>query len=361
MRSLHSSVVILALPLLLGACFERAEPTVENAVRPVQVVRVAIAGESDARAYAGTVQPRREADVAFRSPGRIAERLVDVGAHVTTGQVLARLDPVDLQLAVRSAEADLSSAQAQALQATSDAARSATLRAQGWQAAAVDETKQAAAKAAVERVSSARAALDLARNRLAYAELRSPADGVVTAVLLDQGTVVDVGTPVLRMAERGAPEIAVELPEQALPDAARPGATVTLWARPDQPITAALREIAPSAGGKLRTYSARYVLQGAPDWVALGMSATLHLPDGSQQAIAVLPVAALVDRGQGPMVWSVEDGGRLAARPVQVRRLAEDRVVVAGLTDGQQVVALGGQKLDPGTRVRITDTRPATE
>ncbi len=60
-------------------------------------------------------------------------------------------------------------------------------------------------------------------------------------------------------------------------------------------------------------------------------------------------------------MWTVDDGGALAARPVQVRRLQQDRVVVAGLHEGDLVVTLGAQKLDPAARVRVADIRPATE
>jgi RND family efflux transporter MFP subunit len=346
---------------LLAGCFERTQPSVENNVRPVQAVRVALASDTEQRAFAGTIKPRREADVGFRAAGRIATRLVDMGARVRTGDVLARLDPADLTLSVRSAEADLASAEAQAEQAEADAARSHTLRAQGWASAATDEVKQATARAATEKVASARAALSLARNRLDYADLRAQTDGVVTAVLADPGTVVSEGQPVLRLAELGAPEAEIQLPELALPDATRPGATVTLWARPDLPLKATLRELAPSADGKLRTYAARYTIDNPPAWLALGMSATLHLPGADSEAVATLPAAALIDRGQGPMVWAVQGAGKLVSRPVQVRRLQQDRVVVSGLADGEMVVAMGAQKLDPAAQVRVADERPATE
>jgi RND family efflux transporter MFP subunit len=355
------TLLLLPLPLLLAACFERTQASVENATRPVQVVRVALASDSESRAFAGTIRPRHEADIGFRAAGRILSRDVDVGSKVRVGDVLARLDPADLALAVRSAEADLASAEAQAQQAQADAGRNRTLRGQGWVSASTDEVKQAAARSASERVASARAALALARNRLDYAVLRAPADGVVTAALADPGTVVAEGAPVLRLAEAGAPEVEVALPEQALPDAARPGAQVTLWARPDLPLAATLRELAPAADGKLRTYAARYAIADAPPWLALGMSATLHLRGTSAEALATLPVSALLDRGQGPMVWAVRDQGALVAQPVQVRRLQQDRVVVAGLADGDMVVALGGQKLDPAEHVHVADTRPATE
>ncbi|HET9019979.1 MAG TPA: efflux RND transporter periplasmic adaptor subunit [Acetobacteraceae bacterium] len=351
----------LALPVLLGGCFERTQASVENTARPVQVVVVALADDAEARAYSGTIRPRREADLGFRAGGRIAERLVDVGAHVSAGQVLARLDPTDLALAVRGAEADLAAAEAQAVQAVADAGRSAKLRAQGWVAAAADEAKQAAARAATERVASARATLALARNRLTYGDLHAPTDGVVTAVLRDRGTVVGEGDPVFRLAESGAPEVEVQLPEQALPNAGRAGATVTLWARPVQRLPAHLRELSPAAEGRLRTYTARYVLDDAPEWVALGMSATLHLPDAAEDRVATLPAAALIDRGDGPGVWQVTPDGTLREHKVAVRRLEQDHVVVTGLADGAQVVAVGAQKLDPQARVRVADTRPAME
>jgi membrane fusion protein, multidrug efflux system len=361
MHPARRAALAAMLPLLLSACFERVQPSVENMTRPVQAVRVALASDTEQRAFAGIVRPRHEADIGFRAGGRIATREVDVGARVVAGQLLARLDPIDLALGVRSAEADVASAEAQAVQAQADAERSRTLRAQGWTAAAVDEVKQAAAHSAAERVAGARAALALARNKLDYAELRAPADGVVMAPLADPGTVVSEGQPVLHLAESATPEAEIALPEQALPDAARPGAVVTLWARADLPLHATLRELAPAADGKLRTFNARYTIADPPAWLALGLSVTLHLPGAQADGVATLPSAALVDRGQGPMVWAVGDDGKLVSRPVQVRRLQQDRVVVSGLSEGELVVALGGQKLDPAARVRVADIHPATE
>ncbi len=355
----HRSPLWLALllPLVLGGCFERTQAAVEDAPRPVQVVRVALAPSTAARSYAGTVRPRREADIGFRAAGRVIAREVDLGARVTAGQILARLDPTDLALAVRSATADLAAAEAQSTQATADAARSRTLLAQGWTPAATDEAKQATARTALERVTSARAALALARNRLDYAVLRAPADGVITANMADPGTVVADGQPVLRLAEAGALEVEVALPEGAVATAGQ-SATITVWARDDQPLQATLREVSPTADPKLRTYTARYVIAAPPPWLALGMTATLSLASPVGEAVATLPAAALTDRGHGPVVWVV-DGGRLEARPVIVRALREDRVQVTGLREGELVVGLGVQKLDPAARVRVADIRPA--
>jgi RND family efflux transporter MFP subunit len=353
-------LLLLLLPLALGACFERAKPTTEDVARPVQVMRVALVASADSRFYAGVVRPKREADIAFRAGGRMAARLVDVGARVTAGQELARLDPVDLALAVKYAASDLAGAEAQNLQAQSQAARSSKLHADGWVATATDEVAQATAHAAAEKVAASRASLALAKNQLDYAQLRAPVDGVITATLADPGTVVAQGTPVLRMAEAGALEVEVELPEAVEADVAAAHASVTVWTHPDIVLAASLRQLAPSANPGLRTYAARYTLSDTPAWLAMGMTATVRLAGAAGgQGLAALPASALTDRGSGPMVWVVEaDRGALEPRPVTVQALRQDRAFVAGLKQGELVVTLGVQKLDPLARVRVAEIRP---
>lgn len=354
--------VALALPLVLGACFERTSPSLEHAVQPVQAVRVALRPAAEARTVTGSIRARREAEIGFRAGGRMATRDVDLGARVTAGQVLARLDHADLALAVRSAEADLAGAEAQAVQARADAARSAILHAQGWTAAAADEAKQAAGRSAAERVASARAALQLTRNRLAYGTLCAPADGVVTAVLADPGTVVAEGQPVLRLAEAGAMEAEVALPEAAVAQAGGATASVTAWARPDLAMAATLREIAPAADPKLRTYTARFAIADPPPWLAYGMTATVRLTRSGGEALAAIPTAALADQAGRPIVWVVDPaGGTPEARPVGLRRLGTDRALVSGLREGELVIGLGVQKLDPAVRVRVAEIRPPVE
>jgi RND family efflux transporter MFP subunit len=273
-----------------------------------------------------------------------------------------RLDPTDLALSVRSAEADLASAEAQSGQAQADAARSHTLVAKGWVAAASDDVKQATARSAAEKVASAQAVLTLARNKLDYAVLRAPVAGVITAVLADPGTVVSEGQPVLRLAEAGAIEAEVALPEAAVADAAQDRATVEVWARPDAAISATLREVSPAADPKLRTYTARYTLEAPPSWLAIGMTATVRLAHHDASRLASLPASALADRGAGPMVWVVVDAdGALDPRLVQVRSLRQGRALVAGLQEGELVVSLGVQKLDPEARVRVADISPLTD
>jgi RND family efflux transporter MFP subunit len=351
----------LALLLLLAACDrEPALPEpVADAPRPVQVAEIRLSPGLAQSTHVGVVRARREATLGFRTNGRITARLVDIGDVVAAGQVLARIDPTDLTLARDSAAADLAAAEAEARRTAADAARSRTLRAAGHVAAGADEQRQASAQSAAERVAAARAALDLAESRLGYAALIAPAAGVVTALVAEIGQVVDTGDPVLRMADTEAREVLVRVPETALPGLSGAEAEVWLWARPGQTLRATLREVAPEADSALRTYAARFTLTDAPDWVALGMTASLRLTRDAAP-VASVPLTALHDRGQGPMLWRLVEDGRVEAVPVTIRALGDTTADISGpLEPGQRVVALGPQLLDPASRVRVVGTRLA--
>ncbi len=352
----------LALTVLaLAGCKAEGTPGPRaEAPKPVQVAEVRLAPAAADRAYTGVVRARREADIGFRAGGRIAARLVEVGDRVAAGQELARLDPVDLALAARAAEADLAAAEAQSRQAAADAARSRALLAAGHVSTAYDDGRVAAARGAAERAAAARAQLDLARRRLDYAVLRAPTDGVVTALLAEAGQVVPEGQAVLRLANPEERELVVQVPEAAVAGIADARAEAAFWARPDERLPARLRELAPQAEGPLRTYAARFALAGAPDWVALGMTGTVRLAAaGGGAAVATVPLSALHDRGRGPMVWRVE-GDRVAAVPVEVAALGEVTATLRGpLTEGDRIVAVGPQVLDPEARVRVAGTRLA--
>ncbi len=366
MRS--TALSLLALAALAGCRAEanRAETPAPPPARPVQVAEVAFSDPQESRAWTGVVRARRETDLGFRAAGRIVERLVDVGASVTSGQPLARLDPADLALSLRAAEADLAAAEAQARQAAADAQRSRALLEARHVSPAFDDQRQAAARSTAEKVEAARAQVALARNRLDYSVLRAPTAGVVTTLLAESGQVVAEGTPVMRLANPAERDLVVQVPEAAIAGLA-PGAVAqaAFWSRPgDAPLPVRLRELSPQAETALRTYAARFALPAeAPDWVALGMTGTVRTAAASTGAapVATLPLSALHDRGQGPMVWKVE-GARLSAVPVEVVRLGEVTATLRApaLAPGDKVVALGPQLLDPGLPVRVVETRLAS-
>jgi RND family efflux transporter MFP subunit len=356
--SQFGALAALALLPLLSACQDTSTAAPAAAERPVQVQKVSFDNEQASREFVGVVRARHETDLGFRVAGKIVARIVNVGDRVSAGDVVARLDAQDLILQVQSAEAELAAATSNLAQTAADFERYTTLKTRGYASVADFDRKKAAKDEADGRLERARRALGLARNQLAYAELKADADGVITATLAEPGQVVATGQPVARLAHRGEKEAVVALPETWLAEARGSTATVRLWSDPDRRFQARLRELSPQADPATRTFSARFTIQDADDAVALGMTATVVLARDSGAAIARLPLGAVINRGTGPLVYVVDHNGTLARRPVTISSVTEDAVLVtAGLNVGDQVVTLGVHKLDPGTKVRTVETR----
>jgi len=142
------------------------------------------------RSFVGTVRPRIESDLGFRVAGKVAKRLVEVGTLVEAGQPLALLDEADLTLQAEQAGAELSAANGVVSQATAAEARAKELRQKGWSTDAQLDQAKAAADEARARLNRAERSVELTKNSLSYARLRSEGPGVVTATLIEPGQVV---------------------------------------------------------------------------------------------------------------------------------------------------------------------------
>ena len=141
----------------------------------------------------GTVQPRYETNLGFRVLGRLIARPVNVGDLVAEGQTIAAIDPTALELAVRSAKADLSKAQALLENAIGTEERKRILiKTDATTKQTLDDAEQvrAGAQASTAR---ARANLTKAIEQLGYAEVKADFAGVVTAVSAEVGQVVSPG------------------------------------------------------------------------------------------------------------------------------------------------------------------------
>jgi RND family efflux transporter MFP subunit len=349
----------VALLPLLAACDQPATSApAAKLERPVQVQRIAFANETPAQEFVGVVRARRETDLGFRVAGKIVARTVDVGNTVHAGDIVARLDPQDLSLQVESAQAELTAATSNLADAAADEARYANLKTRAAVAVADYDHKKAAKDEAEGRLKRAQRALDLARNQLEYAELKVDVDGVITATLVETGQVVNIGQPVARLAHHGEKEALVALPETWLDEARNSDATVSLWASPDRKFKAHLRELSPQADATTRTYAARFSIENPDDAAALGMTATVRLARPTTRRLVRLPLSAILNRGLGPSVYVVDGSGTLRPQSVTVVSFSGDAALVSeGVADGDEVVTLGVQKLESGTRVRTIDVR----
>src|SRR5215212_4131052 len=348
-------MLILGISVALAAC-EAKPQEAAKADRPVLVQAVTFESRVPERTFVATIRPRVESDLGFRVPGKIAQRLVNVGDYVKASQALAVLDATDLRLQREQAEVEVRAATAVLRQAEAELQRITTLRDQGWSTTASFDRQKAVTEEARGRMVRAERAVLLAENALSYATLRADMDGVVTATQVEPGQVVDTDKVAIRMARLSEKEAVIAVPEAQIAAIRTGTASLSLWFNPDKHYDVKLRELSPSADPATRTYLAKFSIPAADEQVQFGMTATVIIQDTAAAKVARLPLSSLYDQGGGPAVWVVGAEGQLVLRPVQVAAYQSRDVLIAqGLVDGDRVVILGAQKLDPGQRVRIVE------
>ncbi|OIQ69939.1 macrolide export protein MacA [mine drainage metagenome] len=353
---LLAGLSLALIAIALAGCNDKvAEKPVPS--RPVLIAAVHYESESPERSFVGTIKPRIETDMGFRVPGKVARRLVEVGQTVDVGQPLATLDEVDLKLQAEQAEAEFRAATGVLAQAAAAETRARDLRAKGWATDAQLDQAKAAADEARARLNRAERSVELTNNSLSYATLVADSRGVVTATLIDPGQVVASGQTAIRVARFAEKEAVVAIPE-TLGGRAKDGVgTVTLWSEPNRKYAATLREVAPSADPATRTYLAKFSLPDAGDNVSLGMTATLTLADSQTERVARLPLSSLYSQGGDPSLYTVDDKGEVALKPVSVKSYESNCVVISGGVDeGAKIVVLGVPKLDPTQKVRFVSS-----
>ncbi len=361
-RTLPAVSLATVAAALLAACSEPAAPVA--VVKPVFVTTVTQAASSQTRSFTAVVRARVETDLGFRAGGKVVDRLVEVGDVVKAGQALARLDPVDYQLAERAAADQVQAASVDAQQAASDETRLRRLLTDGSVGAADHERQKARADAAAARLEQARRQLDLARNREGYTSLLAPYAGVITALRFERGQVVAEGQPVLSIAREGEREIVADLPEEWVGRVRGLAASAAPWHDTTPALRLVLRELSPVAHAQARTFRVRYAAapQSRAAVAALPLGSTLQLNLSGQTAgpaAAILPVTALVKASGSAGVWVLNaKGSGLVFNPVQVLRVDDTSVHVSGLALGSRVVSVGAQKLDAGIAVRAIERAP---
>lgn len=351
-------VVATALALLTAACEQKSEQAGEP-IRPVLSV-VAQPESGRTLGFAGVVEPRFEAELGFQLLGRMIARDVDTGDLVTEGQRLAALDPISAELAVKIAESDLTSAEAQFANAIATEERLQTLLQDKTATEADFEAAQQARESAQAARDSAEANLAKAREQLSYTVLKANFGGVVTAVSAEVGQTVSAGAAVVTIARPDVREAVVDFPESSKA-MVRKGAIfdVALQIDPTISVKGTVREVAPDADAATRTWRARITLDNPPQNFRIGSTITAIAPAAQSNAIR-LPASAILDRDDNTLVWVVDTkAGTVATQPVKlVERQPDFALVAEGIAAGARVVTAGVHSLKEGQHVRIDGGQP---
>lgn len=348
-------LAVISLGPVLAACGgSSSAPVTGEAESTAAPVRVATAGPADFLsdiAAVGRVEPDTAYVLAFKTPGVIARLAVEEGDTVHKGEVLAELDPRDV-------DAQLRQAQEAADKAARDFARVRQLHAKGFASDAALQDAAANAKAT-------RASADAARSTRGYATITAPSDGVVLKRHAETNAVVAAGAPVLTLSDMS--EAFVLTAGLADRDAMRVAlgdrAEIVFDAFPGRTFEATISEIGADADPRTGTFVVKLRLAAAPDTLKSGLVGHATIRPAHQGAVALaVPVDALLEaHGSEAFVFVVDPSSGVALRRrVRLGRLSDGFVAVAaGLETGEQVVIDGAGYLSDGDKVTIATASAA--
>ncbi|MFC5039604.1 efflux RND transporter periplasmic adaptor subunit [Tianweitania sediminis] len=311
----------------------------------------------------GTLAAQVESNLAFRTSGRVIERLVDVGDRVEPGQLLARIDAELQRAAVESANAVLASAEAQVTQAAAAFARSESLLKRGFTTRREFDAAERALKVARANAASATARLASAEEDLTFTDLTADAAGVVTARQLDVGEVAQAAATVFTVALDGPRDAVFDLYESLLIEERRPPEiVVALAADPSVNTTGEIRQVSPTVDPVSGTVRVKVGLEGTPPSMSLGaaVTGTALLPS---TPVYNLPSSAITSVNGRPAVWVFDTKSETAVtREIHPFAYSASSVSVGeGLEAGDLVITDGTKLLRPGQKISASDVQGASE
>lgn len=353
--SIRTWLSLACLCLLLAACGsdEAADGTGTDAGAGMAVTTATVTRRELASGVtaSGPITAVEEMQLGVELSGlRVTAVNVDEGEGVDAGDVLLTLDARTLDSDLAQANAGLNEAEAGAVLARSNLARGEQLAGGQYISAASLDELRAARTQAEARVGTARAARDAAQLRRDFATLRAPADGIISARLVQPGQVVAAGSELLRLIKHGELEWRAELPAADL-GIVNPGDRVELRDRDGDVVVGTVRAVSPGVDAASRTGT---VFADLPEPADLQPGTYLEGRINTGLAtVPVVPAAAVVLRDGFPTVFVVEGD---SARMARIEPGARDNGFVEvreGLDDGAQVVVRGAGFLADGDTVRV--------
>jgi HlyD family secretion protein len=333
----------------------------------------------------GTVEARLAYAVGPVAPGRMLRVLVDQGDEVKAGQLLAEMDPIDLDRriqaarsvgsralqAVHAAEAQVADAESRDRLAKANRDRDLTLHQQQVVTRqALDNTlheaERAAASLALARANLAAARQDAARagaEAQAAASLRqslrllSPVDGIVVSREAEPGTTVVAGQAALRIVAPQTLWVRARVDQSRARDlAVGQPALIALRSNSAERVRGRVARIELQSDPVTEERVVDVAFEAPPPRLYLGELAEVTIELPGEPGVLIAPSAAITREGGRVGVWQ-DVGGRVRFRPATVGGEGQTGVtrIVDGLAEGDPIIVYSSAQLRDGLRVRERD------
>jgi HlyD family secretion protein len=352
--SIAAAAILVVAVLAWRITHALAKPeAVLSSIPTVSVTEISVSAVPATVSIIGTIAARYDEPVGVEGDGgRVTAIYVEAGDHVKQGQVLAHLNNSVLEPQVANLEAALEQARAEAELATAEYQRATAVGASGALSAEETQCRKSSAATAASHVKVVAAQLAEAKARLARADVRAPADGIILTRTAEVGqTAMAGGEALFRLSKGGETELRGQVAEQDLP-----------LLKVGQSVNVRLT-------GTTKVYEGHIRLLGAviDPATRLGTVKVSLMPDPnlrpgafaraevtvSNAERAVLPQTAVLSDDKGSYVLVVNAQGKVERKPVRVTGIVASGVTIAeGLNPKDQIVTTAGAFLQEGETVK---------
>lgn len=301
--------------------------------------------------YTTTVQAFVKNNIAPQSVNRISEIKVEVGDNVRKGQVLAKMDSVQLQ----QAKNQLLQAELQMKNNEVEYGRLKDLFAAGGLSQSDLDAIELAYNASQLSYNVAKKSYE---NLLENSVLLSPINGVVTARNYDVGDMYAMSAPIFTVEQISPVKLLVGVSESDYTKVHKGDAVViSADALPGEQFTGTINRIYPTVDPATRTFTVEVKVVNSDKKLRPGMFARATITFGVNNSIIVPDVAVVKQQGSGErFVYVLNQDGTVSYTKVTLgRRLGAEYEVLEGLADGAKVVTGGQIRLKDGVKVNVNE------
>jgi len=319
----------------------------------VSVTEVRISAVPSTVSIIGTIAARYDMPIGVEGDGgRVTAVFVEAGDHVKRGQVLVHLNNSVLEPQVTNLEAALDQARAEAELAEAEFQRARAVGASGALSAEETQKRKSSSVTAAAHVKVAAAQLAEAKARLARADVRAPADGIILTRTVEVGqTAMPGGEALFRLSKDGETELRGQVAEQDLP-----------LLKVGQTVDVKLTGTSKIYQGKIRLLGAVIDPATRLGTVKVALTPDTNLRPGafaradvtvSNAERTVLPQTAVLNDEKGSYVLVVNAQGKVERKSVRVTGMVAGGVTIAeGLNPKDQIVTTAGAFLQEGETVK---------
>jgi RND family efflux transporter MFP subunit len=340
--------------LFLVGCQDMPEQSnIIDIVRPVKLVQVINSQHGMVRSFPAEVVANQGSYLAFRVNGELLEFPVLAGQEVKKGQLLAKLDPEDLQLQYeqRSAQYDLASSQLNRIKSLYD--KSITSKSEYDQALANKQVAESAFK--------------IARTNLENSELRAPYSGTVAKVFVKNFESVVAKQNILRLETRDMMDVVIQVPEKIVARVNKNldyHPSVVFDGFPSKSYRLTIKEWDTQADPSTLSYKVVFTLPIPTDFNLLaGMTGHVYIDHSKITELPAkklfIPVEAVFSEqtqaiNNNAYVWLFDKHtSTISKQPVVVGKMYDQGIeVLSGLSVNDVIVGAGVHHLKQGLKVR---------